>query len=804
MSYASKHFAVFFALICAICSLVVLQGCGGGGGGTQQTGFQLTATPISAQIQAPAGFPVTDLTTLTAWSSGGTTPLTGGGQSTITIFNNGPQYSDIRDSEGRLVFANYLSSADPIFDEESTAAAMIFFAIGGGAQIGDGPKAVWDAVPTLAGFGAVVDEVRTQLTTQGYVSLQTGNLKNVIDDIIDTFGTPPAKGRGTIAEPSSASGLFLDTITDGEFKIQQNYLRRTRGWLRRLSYTMPGGSEVESLTEFKKFDIEVPNRYGGFNGAVYGILTGDMTWTPTVSEPFQIPLAPVDAEETTYELRTFGIGASAGNLTNLTQDELDELVSLEFKSLILDAILPVIANIVLPLNGDAMDEFLDFASSDALIADLINLSREALPEVTTLLREGKLREAIVVMWDSGFTTNSALPIVLQVIVNFAETKAGAEIFAELGDIGATINKRLDLLGYVDVFFSSADMAIFTSDYLRSDRANRFVIRTTSGKATLVPESLLVSVFDTTLINAVIQNKNPDAVYKYEWTVSPGYKLTTSNGNTSEAPGGVLVSSDDFARISTETDDPGTATINCKISRIDGAVDRPIDKPSVQVEFVPSPTITPETVAPIAHGATVDFHAEYEGPYTALWKYTLESPTLGSINRTSLGSSPDCTFTAGTTDGNATIKIEMYLTKGGANHKAYTTTRTVPIGSGGIRVYAHADYWTGTFGSEHFFATGVAYVTVSKSFGTGTYTLYRNGEPIKSWASDGIPAETPLFTGWRVNNANPAVWAVELETRHNNTFTDPNAAESAGRTMENELYAIWVSFGNVYTITVTPE
>lgn len=804
MSYANRAFAAFLAVAVTLCSLLFIQGCGGGGGSTgSATDFKLTPTPVDAQVSLPAGTPISDLGTLTVWSAGGATPLSASGLSNVTIYNGGPQYTDVRDSAGRLVLLKYLSSSSTTINAESTAEALVFFAVGGATQVGGGALTVLQGVKSFAGFGAVVDEVEEQLAAQGYISFDTGNLKARIQDIIDSIGSAPATNRGTIAEPTYASGLFLDTITDGEFKIQNNYLRRARGWLRQVSYVGADGIEVEALGEYKKFDIEAPARYGGLTNTVYGILTGNMTWQPTVSEALPIPLAPANALETKYELKTFGLGASFGLTTEMTVEEKEESVSIAFKSLILDATLPVIANIILPLNGDAIDKFMNFVAVNAVFTDLINIARETVPEVYDLLNQGKLREAITTMWDTGFTSNTMLPLVMQIAIVFWVEFASDELFEQYGDIGETINSRLKLLGYVDVFFSSADMAIFTNDFLRSDRRNLFTIRTTRGKATLVPESLIVPVFDTTLVNAVIQNKDPNAIYKYEWSVSDGYRLTTSNGNTNEAPGGVLASNDDWARISTETDDPGTAIVTCKVTRIDGEPDRPIDQPSTTVEFVPDPSVTPETVGSLLYGQSVEFEGHYDGPHTPLWKYTLETPELGTINRTTMGTSPDCTFIAGGTDGTAKLKVEMYLKRGAAEHKVYTTTRNIPIGAG-TRVYAHATHWTGTSGSENFFATAVAYVSVPKTFGTGTYNLYRNGTLIKSWASDEDPTETPYFTGWRNWNGNPNRWSVELETRHDNSFTSPNAAESYGRIQSAELYSIYVSFGNVYTIKVVPE
>lgn len=800
MSSVNKNFALICFVLFSILTALTIPGCGGGGGNSDTNGFTLTKTPIQAQIQLPAGTPITDLTTLDPWSSGGATTPNPSGQSNVTIFNDGPQYSDVRDSQGRLVLVSFLSSTNKLFNAETTAVALIFFAMGGAAQIDKGPETILAGIRELSGFDNVVAEITDQLVTNGYISVETGSLGAEIQAIVDALGPPTLSSRGTIAEPTNATGIILNTITDGQFTIQNNHLRRSRAWLRRISYVGADRIPQESVSEYKKFDIAVPSRYGGFTGTVVGIFKGELTWQPTISEPIPIPRFPVDAISTTYELKTFGLGLSQGNLQNLTPEEENELISVSFKSIILDAVLPVIANIVLPLKSGGIEEFVKFANGSAIVSDLINVARETVPQVYDKLKVGELKDAIKLIWDSGFTTNSMLPAILQLAIDFGEKYGSDAFFDSSGDLAEGINKRLALLGAVDVFFSFFDSGVFAYDFYNSDRSNIFTITTTGGKIGLTVDDPIVSSFDTTLVRAIVQNKNPDALYKYEWSVSDGYKLTTSNGNTSDAPNGILASNDDFARISTETDEPGVAVAKCRVTRIDGEPDEPIDEKSITVEFVPNPTITPAS-ATIAINETVDFHAEYEGPYTPTWKYTLESPSLGTINRTSVGSNPDCTFTAGTVTGTATLKIDMYLTKGTTTSRAYTTTRTVTIGIAN-RVFPFTFNDWGTNGSELFWGRATTYINISKTLGSGTYTLYRNGTPFRSWSSDGNPPATQFFP--QIHEPSSTLWAVEIETRYQDTFESPIDAENYGRNEKTNLQSLYHNTTtNVFTISVTP-
>ncbi|ARU39961.1 hypothetical protein CCB80_01935 [Armatimonadetes bacterium Uphvl-Ar1] len=426
MCNSDKRFAIFLLILTSLFTAMFVLGCGGSGSGTQNTtGFTFTRTPVQAQIQIPTGSTLS-ASSLTPWSSGGATKFDASGRSNVTIYNNGPQYADVRNTEGKLVFISYLSDTQTVFNAVTTAEAMIFFASGGASQIDEGPATVLNGIKDFTGFSAVVEEVTNQIVTQGHISLTTGTLAAKIQAVVDSVrGTPAPAGRGTIAEPTSASGIFLDTIIDGKFKIQNNYLRRASGWLRRVEYVDSEGIKhegPEAQTEYKKFEIKPPSRYGGFTGTAANILKGEFLWTPTVSDPYDIPLYPETAQSTTYELRVYGFGGNEGNVVSLAPGESDEILELSFKSLILDAALPIIANIIIPLKGGAIEDFLKFAGSSSALSDLINISRETAPQLADQLSQGQVEDALTTLYETLLTSNTFLPAMLEIVIEYAESR----------------------------------------------------------------------------------------------------------------------------------------------------------------------------------------------------------------------------------------------------------------------------------------------------------------------------------------------------------------------------------------------
>ncbi len=808
MTYASKRFALFCVLLFSVLTALILPGCGGSNGGTQETnGFQFVATPVQAQIQLPTGETVPALTLLEPWCSGGATPLTADGKTNVTIYNNGPQYADIRDAAGNLVLISYLSDTQKVFNAETTAQAMIFFAIGGAAQIDEGPAIVLAGISDFPGYGSVVDEISAQLVSQGYISLQTGTLTDKIQDVVDAVrGTPTPDGRGTIAEPTNASGIFLDTIIDGQFTIQQNFLRRTEGAIRRVSYVDSVGIKhegEEAKTEFKDVEIKTPSRYGGFLGTAANILKGDLVWTPTVTEPIKIPLFPEEAQATTYELRVYGWGATAGNVVSLTPDEREKILTLSLKSIVLDACLPVVANIIIPLKQGAVQNFLDFAGSSSLLSDTINILRETNPQIVDQIIAGDTAGALLTAWETMLSSNTFLPTIFELAFDWAN-KHNIKLLGSTGsELSKIVGQRLALLGVVDVFFSSADMLVYSHDIANSGRCQNFFITTTPGKVSVTGKSRTVS--DKGELEAVIQNKNPDAVYKYEWSVEEGYVITAPNGSTATAPNGVLATSHASVEIESLEDEPGFASVECKVTRIDGEFDIFIAVGKHDFEFVPEMVVTPES-AQLGEEEDVTIKAEYEGDEEVRYRFQYDRSDLGTwTNGNVVDIHNTSKFTANGQPGLVTVNVYMFFVENGVERTIDSAVVTIQCGTiSGTRVYPHTINDTGIDQNDDFWGRAQTYILVSKSLGTGTVVIYRNGEPFRTFDSEEGPSHSQYFFSafWPASQYNHVV---EVETRWQDGFLTDNEAESWGRQQATILFGLYMTFpNNIYTVQVQPN
>src|SRR5690606_18662874 len=90
---------------------------------------------------------------------------------------------------------------------------------------------------------------------------------------------------------------------------------------------------------------------------------------------------------------------------------------------------------------------------------------------------------------------------------------------------------LGTIGNIDKWLSILETGIVGADLANSKMYELARIESTSGKVTLTPAKNVLPAHETTTITAVIQDKNPSAVYKYEWRVSEGFRLNDSFGKT---------------------------------------------------------------------------------------------------------------------------------------------------------------------------------------------------------------------------------------------------------------------------------
>ncbi len=552
---------------------------------------------MTAQITLPAGSKAGAVQTLKVWTSARESSPATNGKAEITIFNNGPQFTQVLDASGRLVVAGFLGQNVDDLDASSTAEMLAYFAVGGPLQRGPGSSVkVLRGVRSMTGFSTVVNEVTTSLTTKGYVDMESATLQTALANVRKSI-TGGSKSRGVSVSPTKEkSGLKLNDAVDEKVQITNTLFRRAYAWLERTGYQDANGNTVASKQAITQSWITMPNRFGGEVDAA-GLIKKQYEWEPVSMPAFSVPadIATVANEkEVYYKLTTVGPGRLPGDFTKLEGAQVTKWEETVYWTTFLDFFMPIFANLVVPLDGPMLDELSNYILSDATAQQFVAGLRTAMPHVSTEAAQGRFASAVQGFVNSSRTTGETVPMAAKLVTAWG-AGFGSGLFQGQRDLENRVEQASNNIGMIGLASAVEELAPL-SDILDCDQANIFEITSAGGNVSLIPESTSTGLTGTVDIKAVIKNKVQGATYKYHWTVTPNnsYFLNdVDGGGTDESPGGILISNRDEVFIGSLSSNGGTATIKCKVVRADqnNAV---VGEGTTQVKFEESVTVTTGT------------------------------------------------------------------------------------------------------------------------------------------------------------------------------------------------------------------
>lgn len=553
----AKLLTLVFVALC-------MFGCGGNGsfGGGPPT--LLTATKVTSLVDL--GSPIIDdLSTLMVETSAKLSPVSAAGKADVLIFNNGPQFAAVKDSTGRIVLMAMLTSAAPNINAESTARAIAYFALGGPWKKAEGRLTILNELHTINGFTELVAQVQGQLDAVGHVNQEAGPIQQAIE----TFVNNALQGTdGVIVDPTTASGLSVDSTVEGVLTVQNVFLRRVGLHIRRTGYKDEAGVHEEPNTPWMKQEMPLVARYGGITGTLDGLIKGEVPYSPVTSTPpFNIPRYPNEAIETYYKMVAIGPGVTDGpGFNELTQEQLDDLSTMEYKSLFLDVFMVLLANAALPLAGDEVDDYLRFIGGNAALTDILNNLRTTVPQAAELMGEGKYYEAAKAVFTSSYTSNTLLPLLAQLTLDFIDQNSNLSDMT-YDRIYGSFSSVLDAMGKADIVITLADTALLYADFLNSNRSEKFNITVIASNVTLQAERTTIRPTSTTRIKAIIQDRDPNASYLFKWSVEPHANYWVEDrflNGTDDFPDHILPTGEDEVNIRSLVTTNGVGVVKCKV------------------------------------------------------------------------------------------------------------------------------------------------------------------------------------------------------------------------------------------------
>ena len=682
-----------------------LTGCGGHGGDGGSGGggnLKLRSNAVKVKVALPVGANVSP-GTLRVTSALGTTKPNATGEVTVTILNDGPQYAEARDTNGNLVVAGFVSREQTTLDATSTAQVLSTFGLGVAAITGEVRSKVVASLTKATGFADLVAEVERGLKSSGKTTFGAPALEARLDAMFAAAGggTRAAQEhlgstRGTIVEPTTeASGIAIDTSVNEQLKLQNVRLRRSVAWIDTISHRKRVGGETIAVAAAKPstpqapIKIEPPKRFGGTLGTLKDVIevaygNGSIAYTPVEVGPFPIPAKVATVPgciATEYQLSIAGPGASAGDIAKIGALRQGDINRVYFDGFLLDYFLPIFTAVVIPLKGDEIDSFLGFCNGNAILGDAVNTIFSTAPAIATLMSEGKYYEAAVALRDAGLLSGTFLPLTTDLVLRWIDRFGSDKLYASAGGLSSRASAIFGVIGGADKGLSIADAFVAARDFDLSNRGDiRTVLSTDGTELTLQPVRAPLPANETTNIRAIIKDRASDAIYKFQWSVSEGFRLNDASGkNTDDLPTGLLTTTQDLVLILAKDLKPGLATARCRVFLVDGPSETPVGEASVEVLFTGILSLSPEQ-GRVERGKTITFTAGYTGKEAIEWRYSLDSTAYGTLSPMGSTNAKTVAFAAGSTEGSAKLTAEAFAQIDGTKRSIGRTTATILIGN----------------------------------------------------------------------------------------------------------------------------
>ncbi len=708
----------------------------------------LEATDITVGVELPGGAGI-DASQLVVWSALGHETPVAPTPFVIPAFEGGPQLAIVLDPDGHPVLFGFV---DPDVDmntlsARSTAEVMAFFDVGGFLLQQEliGPMA--RALTEDASLGPLEDAVAATLkAAPHHLDVDAPALDAVRSQIAAALlasADPDASPDRVVGvnDPGPRSGLRVDPDGLSDVVVRNQFRRRATAYVDR---TEPDGGQVA------KVDISptrgVTSVFGAITDVGVAWLLGKDAgvYTQVNSKPIGVPLVPVDATETKYEVTVVGPGIYVPESGDLSEARQTELRSLVLKSMVLDFFVPLMTSAIIPMNKEKINAFLERTDGASQLTSIINAITSAAPKAVEAASKGEMRGALYELDEALIKDGNGLfqSTVMEFFATVAflvgpDDLSGYQAFEEGSKVVG------EVLGKFDLFLQAQDWARQAIDILSSNQVEVFDVTVAPWTVNLTPASSDVELDDSLQLAVALQDP-PTGVtgFEYKWVTTGAHGvLRTMAGET----GKEVMSTQPQVWYIANDGTTGTDQVTVTVSAILGAGDRPVlgtsnaatvDVKEVQYEigFVPTEQI-------VRGGEAVDFQVTIDPTPEngAFYSYGTSGehgsifPAAGSLSGLST-----VTYTANVADeGTDNITVEVFGDDGTTS--LGTAMATVIVEPPQPRMISgnwdyHQEFYTDEFGNPRVCIA--AYIEFPLQEGATTYAMHAHSfNDTAYWGTD---------------------------------------------------------------------
>ncbi|MDJ0654436.1 MAG: hypothetical protein QNJ40_09805 [Xanthomonadales bacterium] len=454
-------------------------------------------------------------------------PVNAGGAFSL-LTGDAPQLAMAVQSNGDTLLMGWFGVGYDTLSTRTTAEVLLYYYLGASFTHPFLYRQIIDRIPNDV---AVLDQleavIAAELTNDPSV-LENGSaaIVQALNSAVDTILTDALSGKsvptrkGVRVTPSdSQSGL--DIIQEFQsVRVQNNRRRPAYAYLERT--VCRGSSSCPPLAhEFSISSITgITSLAAGISevGRMIAGLTDELplAYTPTSSDREPLPLLP-GATEIDYRLTVVGAGLMPGDFGLLTPAQQTKAREINLQFVVQDLLIPFLLNVLLPANGERLNQLYGNESAGGIVGDVSNLLLGN-SAFASAIQNGQFQQAFRIGAEAVLTSGSLRNRFIELVFEGVAVRNGPGLVRQYLDRAA---RAVAVLGVVDGVLATFDLTVAGSALGSSDAANIWTLTVTPVPVTLTARQPNATCTQNAEFEATLTDQ-PDAEVRvrYRFTMDP--------------------------------------------------------------------------------------------------------------------------------------------------------------------------------------------------------------------------------------------------------------------------------------------
>ncbi len=446
----------------------------------------------------------------------------------------------------------------PNLDARITAETVLYYAVGGTLAGADAVEPLFDLLAEAPEVDEVAEAIDAALEANPDVfgaAQKHEATGTIVASVAAQLLKPseeeeaPADANAVIFDPAEPQSGITMTSTSGvnSVSLQNAYRRAAHVFVQRVSTFDEDDKETANAADISDAKVAsvqaLQNWVDGFDQIVQasyspGGLEGseNVAYVPRTAGPFKLEAVP-GAKKTRFHFTAVGPGVRTGEVYgDLTDKQRDQLLATSTEFLLMDLVLPVIAQFVIP--NMKWDDLSTNSLLPGLSKDLGKLFLVNLPKAGQLMANGDVKGALGAVWEALAGSNTFRDALVDVIYENLYDFRTAGSTAGTQRASALATGFAKATGAVDAFLSGADASAVGAALVVSNRADRWTVDVTESTVRIEPREPKATTETRVRLTVNVLDAGDDVAFEYRFStggvfgsldtgIEQGINVTTS-------------------------------------------------------------------------------------------------------------------------------------------------------------------------------------------------------------------------------------------------------------------------------------